>query len=342
MKLFTLHPSIYKLNYYVSLEENLSPEVKELKNKLTHCYNLRKRKVPWNEITAIVGISRSNYFRLNKLTELYGTKGLIQRSKRPRKVRTSLIPATYVELILKLRKENPTYGKAKITVILERDHEVLLSESSVGRILKKLRESGKIKRSYSAWSTRRKRKFDKHAKRWEYGKHRPEMPGETVQVDHMTVTKNNKGFKHFQAWDPLSKYINATVTSNATSHAAKTFLYQLVKEGPFKIVSIQVDGGSEFMDEFESACKELNIALFVLPPKSPKYNGGVERGNRIFREEFYAKNDILADSIGAIKAELKSAVWKYNSYRPHKSLDYLTPMQYLLPIKRSIDQSNML
>jgi putative transposase len=92
----------------------------------------------------------------------------------------------------------------------------------------------------------------------------------------------------------------------------------------------------------ESACKELNIVLFVLPPKNPKYNGGVERGNRIFREEFYAKNDILADSVGAIKAELKSAVWKYNSYRPHKSLDYLTPMQYLLPIKRPIDQSNVL
>jgi protein involved in ribonucleotide reduction len=58
----------------------------------------------------------------------------------------------------------------------------------------------------------------------------------------------------------------------------------------------------------ESACKELNIALFVLPPKNPKYNNGViERGNRIFREEFYAKNDILADSVGVIKAELKSA-----------------------------------
>jgi hypothetical protein len=34
----------------------------------------------------------------------------------------------------------------------------------------------------------------------------------------------------------------------------------------------------------ESACKELNIVLFVLPPKNPKYNGEVERGNRIFRD----------------------------------------------------------
>jgi hypothetical protein len=63
----------------------------------------------------------------------------------------------------------------------------------------------------------------------------------------------------------------------------------------------------------ESACKELNIALFVLLPKNPKYNGVIERGNRIFREEFYARCDILADSVGAIKAELK---WPYGNTIP--------------------------
>ena len=40
----------------------------------------------------------------------------------------------------------------------------------------------------------------------------------------------------------------------------------------------------------------------ILPPtKRPQWNGGVERGNRIFREEFYARRDILSDSIGALK-----------------------------------------
>ncbi|MGI9214863.1 MAG: hypothetical protein ACR2HS_04275 [Gammaproteobacteria bacterium] len=39
---------------------------------------------------------------------------------------------------------------------------------------------------------------------------------------------------------------------------------------PFKISSIQVDGGSEFMKDFERLCQEKSIDLFVLPPKSPK------------------------------------------------------------------------
>jgi hypothetical protein len=53
-------------------------------------------------------------------------------------------------------------------------------------------------------------------------------------------------------------------------------LRELIDEAPYQIRSIQVDGGSEFMMKFEEACRELGIPLVVLPPASPKYNGGVE------------------------------------------------------------------
>ena len=62
-----------------------------------------------------------------------------------------------------------------------------------------------------------------------------------VQLDHMTVSKNQKIFKHFQAWDPITKTIIADVSSNAKSVTAKKFLQKLIKELPFKIKSIQVD-----------------------------------------------------------------------------------------------------
>ncbi len=51
------------------------------------------------------------------------------------------------------------------------------------------------------------------------------------------------------------------------------------------------------MKDFEEACAELKLQLFVLPPRRPQWNGGVERGNRIFREEFYSRKDLLADSL---------------------------------------------
>ena len=83
------------------------------------------------------------------------------------------------------------------------------------------------------------------------------------------------------------------------------------------------------MAEFEEGCAELKIPLLVLPPAKPTYNGGVERGNRTFREEFYASPSLLADSVRGIQAELTQACLKYNTYRPHKILKGLTPMQYL-------------
>ena len=83
------------------------------------------------------------------------------------------------------------------------------------------------------------------------------------------------------------------------------------------------------MAEFEDACRELNIPLTVLPPSKPTYNGCVECGNSIFREEFYARQDILVDSIRVFRAELSKAINKYNTYRPHFSLKRMAPLQYI-------------
>ncbi len=170
---------------------------------------------------------------------------------------------------MRLRRENPTYGKAKISVIVKRDHSLTLSESTVGRILKYLMNKGLIQRSLSAPRQRRKRRFKGHAQPWRYAL-KPTRPGEMVQIDHMTTTKNQISGKHFQAWDPLSKFIHANIYSNATSTTAKRFLKELIEKAPFKISSLQVDGGSEFMKEFEQTCLDLGIKLFVLPPKRPQ------------------------------------------------------------------------
>jgi putative transposase len=49
------------------------------------------------------------------------------------------------------------------------------------------------------------------------------------------------------------------------------------------IAFVRVDGGSEFMAEFETACAAKAIPLYILPPRSPKLNGAVERCNGAWR-----------------------------------------------------------
>jgi transposase InsO family protein len=48
------------------------------------------------------------------------------------------------------------------------------------------------------------------------------------------------------------------------------------------------------------------------------------------REEFYMNNELLklTDSLGAFRNKLRDFINKYNSYRPHGELDYLTPKEY--------------
>ena len=184
---------------------------------------------------------------------------------------------------LRMRRENPTWGKEKIAVVITRDHGKTMSVSTVGRILKVLFDKGLVTMSLSAPRTKKKRRFSSsHAQPWTWKDHDKMVLGERVQVDHMTVTRNGITCKHFQAWERRSKFIHAQIYSNAKASSAKRFLMELIKEIPFPILSIQVDGGSEFMAEFETACKDLEIPLEVLPPCKPAYNGGVERGNRTF------------------------------------------------------------
>ena len=326
MQLFGLHKNIYKLASYACTQENIEKVVKERYKLLGDWEILKSRGVPDAEIAKVTGISRATYYRRKKAIRRYGISGLKAKSRRPQKVRQSKIPKDTKQLILQIRQNNPSYGKSKITTILIRDHNINLSESSVGRILKFFKEQGLIKRSAAARRLKRCRKFKSHANKWRYGM-RSKNPGELIQIDHMSVRKNDKNLKHFQAWDPITKMIVADVTSNATSFAAAKFLDKVIEYLPYPVKSIQVDGGSEFMRHFENKCAKYGIKLFVLPPSKPQYNGGVERGNRTFRSELYSK-DIYAETIDEFRDEVNSAVDKYNTYRPHFSLNNITPRQY--------------
>ena len=215
-------------------------------------------------------------------------------------------------------------------MVIQREHGHDISESMVGRILSFLSQKHQITPARSR-PQKRRRDFSKgHAEAWKYKEYNKIELGERVQIDHMSATKNGVSVKHFMAWDRRSKHIHAQIYSNAKATSARKFLRELVQTAPYAIRSIQVDGGSEFMAEFEAECEALEIPLIVLPPSKPQYNGGVERANRTFREDFYDDPKILvADSIGALRFELKRAVHTYNEYRPHCALHGRTPMEYL-------------
>ena len=329
MQIKVPHKNIYKLSRYALSQEKLETHRKRYDIPVKRWEKLKAAGSNDKIAQEFAGVSRATYFRYKRrLKDL--AKGVLPPTKKPKTLQKPRWFESEKQLVLCIRRENPTYGKAKIAVILKRDFAIKISESTVGRILKFLQSKGLVLKSASALRVKRKRNFTgRHAKPWEYKDYKKMVLGERVQIDHMTVTKNGISFKHFQAWDRRSKFIAAGIYTHAKSLSAKRFLAEFLQKVPFKVLSIQVDGGSEFRAEFEQACADLAIPLIVLPPSKPTYNGGVERGNRIFREEFYARSDFLANSIGAMRADLTKAINKYNTYRPHYALKGLTPMQYI-------------
>lgn len=235
-----------------------------------------------------------------------------------------------IHRVLKKRKEYSFFGKIKIAVMYEREHQEKISESTTGRILKQLLYERKIQLVDDVCGKKitKARIFNGHAKRLPRGQ-KSHRAGELIQIDHMTIHVAGLGpRKQFNAICPIIKFIVQKSYRQATSHTSEDFLKIVIEKMPFPVISIQVDGGSEFMNVFEQACAKKAIPLFVLPPYSPQLNGGVERCNGTFKYEFYKLNKCFTS-----QAELESKLDKftnfYNNIRPHQSLRLLTPCQFI-------------
>lgn len=308
------------------------PTVQERLQKLRLAETLHKRKGGWDEIQELVGISRATYYRWTKELRQRGLKGLKPKSKRPKRLRRKVLwSPELLSRVEALRKENPTWGRWPIWLTLRKEG-FRVSERTVGRMLVYLERHGRVE-SVASFLARTRRDGAKRRVKRPYAKRKPkayevQRPGDLVQVDTLTVTLGpGEVVRHFSAIDLSSRFSLARVHRRATAGLLAEFLRELVSRAPFSIRAVQVDGGSEFMAEFEQACQSLGVELFVLPPRSPKLNGHVERLQRTFRDEFYTR--LLPTRISELQVELDAYLDDYNRRRPHMALGGLAPLEYL-------------
>jgi len=274
------------------------------------------------------GISRQTFYRWRRRYNPRELAALEGQSHRPKRLRQPAWSRDLELAVLHLRGQWPRWGKDKLAPLL-RQKGWQVSTSMVGRIMKRLKERGILKEPL-------RNGVSIHKRRWQrpYAVRKPkgyevQAPGDLVQVDTMDVRPlPGVVLKHFTARDVVSRWDVVEVHTRATATTATAFLDAVQGRMPFPVKAIQVDGGSEFQAAFEQACQERGIRLFVLPPRSPKLNGCVERAQRTHTEEFYEVNDFPLH-VPALNQALLAWERTYNTFRPHQALRYLTPQQFL-------------
>ena len=214
------------------------------------------------------GISPQTFYRWKRRYDPRHTESLEDRSHRPRQVRQPTYSLELVDAVLKSREEYPRWGKDKLLILLHREG-FTSSASTVGRILKKLKERGVLKEPLPNHISARKSQRQRP-----YAIRKPKdyvikEPGDMVEVDTLDVRPlPGVVLKHFTARDVISKWDVLEAHTRASSHTAAGFMDSLIERMPFPVKVIQVDGGSEFQDCFEQECQKRGIKLFVLPPQS--------------------------------------------------------------------------
>ncbi len=173
--------------------------------------------------------------------------------------------------MLRLRQDNPVWGKDKLQPILRRQG-VTISVSMVGRILSRLRRQGKLgpaslkdpcivsRPQVRPYAVRKPKDYVVKA------------PGDLVQVDSADVrwTGITHAYKHFSARDIVSRWDVLGVYGRATAGTARDFLDTVIERMPGPVKAIQVDGGSEFRAEFEAACEQKGAAAFCAATTLPQ------------------------------------------------------------------------
>lgn len=276
------------------------------------------------------GIARSCLHKWLKRFEIRGIAGLETVSTRPKQIRQSDVPTVVVDTVRLLRKANPEYSKYKLAVILRRDYGYVLSPSTIGRILIRyqlfftppIRPKGHPRRRTYLARTRKPKDFT------------VDRPGRLIEFDVKHLPSLGTKRYGFVAIDVMSKQATVHVAQSISSHQAaiawnKT-VYQLGL--PDAVVT---DNGSENLGAFADLLKTQTTEHYFARPRTPKDKPYVERLIGTIERECLQWGGVATD-LQDQQSTISSWLIKYHSYRPHESLDYLTPDQYQAKLEADV------
>jgi len=268
------------------------------------------------------GIHHKTFYRYYNRFKTQGLSGLENKSHRPNQLRTPTTPQPVISAIKNLRRANPEYSKYKLEVILKRDYGYQVSSSTIGRIIKKhnlyfappIKQKGHPGRKQSIVKLRKPKDF------------KSLNPLDLIEVDVKHLPHINGKRYGFVAVDVVTKqatvHVASTISSAQGVIAWKKAVHRL---GLPK--AVLTDNGSENMGAFAKLLQEQPTEHYWARPHTPKDKPHVERFIGSLERECLQWGGVSIDQRHQQQI-IDAWLTKYHSYRPHQSLDYLTPDEY--------------
>jgi transposase InsO family protein len=275
------------------------------------------------------GIGRSLFYKWKHRYDRRGPKGLEDASKRPARVRTPTTPTAHVDLIRTLRKVHPEYSKYKLQVILKRDHDIVLSASTIGRVITRYQ-------LFFARPVRPKGHPLRRVQRRRLPRGLTSLgPGDLVEVDVKHLPFMSTKRYAFVAIDRATRrtaiHVAGTISSTQGAVAWRKAVQVLGLTKP----AVLTDNGSENLGAFAQLLQDESVAHYFARPHTPKDKPYVERVIGTLEREC-----IQWGGVGFTVAEQQEVIdtWltKYHSYRPHQALGYLTPDAYAATLEAEV------
>ena len=274
------------------------------------------------------GISRKTFYKwLNRFQgSLEDVWALKERSRAPIGKRQWEVSPMEEVRIIKLRKEHMHYGKKKLKVLYRRKYGEEISCWKIERVIRRHKlfpDKAKAQRV-----ARKVARAKEHPRKRITGLVKEKRLWFLLQLDTVTLYGANLKRYILTALDHASKLGYARMYGTKSSGSAADFLYRLQYLIHQPLRNLQTDSGSEFAHYFERASVQLGIERYFSRVKTPKDNPEVERFNETLKYEWLYDGHLSMDC-DEFNPDLTDWLIEYNFYRPHQSLDYLAPMEWI-------------
>jgi len=308
-----------------------SSEVAKERLKIIKFYELHGEKAS----VEAFGVNRKLIYVWRKRMKIRGNhiSALVPLPTKPVNTRTMSLNPKVLEYLKHLREIHSRLGKAKLKPLLDQycaeNNLPIYSQAKIGRIISKhnlfYQKSGRIYHNPNINYRNRKKSRRSRVK---YAP-KPKDLGH-IQMDTIQRIEDGVRYYLYTAIDIKGKFALSLPYKRANSRNTMDFFKKLVYILPYKIISVQTDNGSEFLGMFEEHLSGNGIKHHFIYPRCPRINGVVERYNRSIQEEFVDPNIHLIHNQRQFSQKLADYIIFYNTKRVHQSLNYETPMDYIL------------